>query len=63
MKARVIRRVSKHGAGLNGGVTTDVVWYAVKRYAKRIGIAEPNIDQILTPVRHRYRSQSSGFAK
>lgn len=32
-------RVSKNGTRQDGGVTTDVVWYAVKRYAKRIGIA------------------------
>jgi integrase len=38
-EGEVFRRISKHGAGLNAGVTTDVVWYAVKRYAKRIGIA------------------------
>jgi integrase len=37
-EGRVFRRVSRHGAGLNAGVTTDVVWYAVRRYAKKIGI-------------------------
>jgi site-specific recombinase XerD len=26
------------GLGRDDGVTTDAVWYAVKRYAKRIGI-------------------------
>ena len=37
-EGKVFRRVSRHSAELNAGVTTDVVWYAVKRYAKRIGI-------------------------
>jgi len=35
---KVFRRVSKNGTRQDEGVTTDVVWYAVKRYAKRIGI-------------------------
>ncbi len=35
---KVFRRIAKHGAELGGGVTTDVVWYAVRRYAKKIGI-------------------------
>jgi integrase len=34
---KAFRRVSKSGARQNTGVTTDVVWYAVKRYAKRAG--------------------------
>ena len=34
----MFRRVSKKGIRQDEGVTTDVVWYAVKRYAKRIGI-------------------------
>jgi site-specific recombinase XerD len=34
----VFRRISKNGTRQDEGVTTDVVWYAVKRYAKRIGI-------------------------
>jgi integrase len=34
----VFRRLSKNGTRQDEGVTTDVVWYAVKRYAKRIGI-------------------------
>jgi hypothetical protein len=29
-------RVSKSGTRQDEGVKTDVVWYAVKRYAKRI---------------------------
>jgi len=37
-EGKVFRRVSKNGARQDEGVTTDVVWYAVKRYAKRIGI-------------------------
>jgi integrase len=37
-EGKVFRRVSKHGAGLDVGVTTDIVWYAVRRYAKRIGL-------------------------
>jgi integrase len=35
---KVFRRVSKNGTRQNDGVKTDVVWYAVKRYAKRIGL-------------------------
>ena len=35
---KVFRRVSKNAARQDEGVTTDVAWYAVKRYAKRIGI-------------------------
>ena len=35
---RIFRRISKHGPQLEAGVTTDVVWSAVKRHAKRIGI-------------------------
>jgi len=35
---KVFRRVSKNGARQDAGVTSDVVWYAVKRYAKRIGV-------------------------
>ena len=34
---KVFRRVSNSGARQDAGVTTDVVWYAVKRYAKRVG--------------------------
>jgi integrase/recombinase XerD len=36
-EGKVFRRVSKNGTPQEEGVTTDVVWYAVKRYAKRIG--------------------------
>ena len=35
---RIFRRISKHGPQLEAGVTTDAVWSAVKRHAKRIGI-------------------------
>jgi integrase len=38
-EGKVFRRVSKNGTRQDEAVTTDVVWYAVKRYAKRIGIA------------------------
>jgi integrase len=31
-------RVSKAGKAQEGGVTANVVWYAVRRYAKRIGL-------------------------
>jgi integrase len=34
---KVFRRVSKNGTRQDAGVATDVVWYAVKRYAKQIG--------------------------
>jgi site-specific recombinase XerD len=37
-EGKVFRRVSKKGAQQDAGVTSDVVWYAVKQYAKRIGI-------------------------
>ena len=37
-EGKVFRRVSKNGTRQDDGVTTDVVWYAVKRYAKQIGI-------------------------
>src|SRR5271166_7145726 len=37
-EGKVFRRVSKSGIRQDEGVTTDVVRYAVKRYAKRIGI-------------------------
>lgn len=37
-KGKVFRRVSKNGAQQDAGVTSDIVWYAVKQYAKRIGI-------------------------
>jgi integrase len=37
-EGKVFRRVSKNGIRQDEGVITDVVWYAVKRYAKRIGI-------------------------
>jgi integrase len=37
-EGKVFRRLSKNGTRQDEGVTTDVVWYAVKRYAKRIGI-------------------------
>lgn len=37
-EGKVFRRISKNGADLDAGMTTDVVWYAVKQYAKRIGI-------------------------
>ena len=36
-EGRLIRRILKNDARQDGGVTTQVVWYAVKRYAKRIG--------------------------
>jgi integrase len=35
---KVFRRVTKDGTRQEEGVTTDVVWYAMKRYANRIGI-------------------------
>jgi integrase len=35
---KVFRRVSKNGTRQDEGVKTDVVWNAVKRYAKRIGV-------------------------
>jgi integrase len=34
---KVFRRVSKSGVRQDAGVKTDVVWSAVKRYARRIG--------------------------
>ncbi len=34
---KVFRRISKNGVRQGAGVTTDAVWYAVKRYAKQIG--------------------------
>jgi site-specific recombinase XerD len=34
----VFRRVLKNGARQDAGVTANVVWYAVKRCAKRAGI-------------------------
>jgi integrase len=37
-EGKVFRRVSKNGTWQDEGVTTDVVWYAVKRYGKRIGV-------------------------
>jgi integrase len=37
-EGKVFRRVLKNGARQDDGVKTDVVWYAVKRYAKRIGL-------------------------
>jgi site-specific recombinase XerD len=37
-EGKVFRRVSKNGARQDDGVKTDVVWYAVKRYAKKIGL-------------------------
>jgi integrase len=38
-EGKIFRRVSKNGARQDAGVTSDVVWYAVKRYGKRIGVA------------------------
>jgi integrase len=38
VKEAMFRRVSRNGTRQDEGVTTDVVRYAVKRYAKRIGI-------------------------
>jgi len=37
-EGKVFRRVLKNGARQDGGVTVNVVWYAVKRCAKRVGI-------------------------
>jgi site-specific recombinase XerD len=37
-EGKVFRRVLKNGARQDGGVTANVVWYAVKRCAKRAGI-------------------------
>ena len=37
-EGKVFRRVSKNGVRQDAGVTSDVVWYAVKQYAKRIGV-------------------------
>jgi integrase len=37
-EGKVFRRVSKNGTRQDEGVTTDLVCYAVKQYAKRIGI-------------------------
>jgi site-specific recombinase XerD len=37
-EGKVFTRVSKNGAPQDAGVTSDVVWYAVKQYAKRIGV-------------------------
>jgi hypothetical protein len=51
-EGKVFRRVSKNGARQDGGVTSDVVWYAVKQYAKRIGVDRlaPHDLQRLTPL-------------
>jgi integrase len=38
-EGRVFRRVSKVGKRQEGGVTANVVWYAVKRCARQAGIA------------------------
>ena len=37
-EGKVFRRVLKNGARQDAGVTANVVWYAVKRCAKRAGI-------------------------
>jgi integrase len=37
-EGKVFRRVLKNGARQHAGVTANVVWYAVKRSAKRVGI-------------------------
>ena len=37
-EGKIFRRVSKNGARQDAGVKSDVVWYAVKRYGKRIGV-------------------------
>jgi integrase len=37
-EGKMFRRVSTNGIRRDDGVKTDVVWYAVKRYAKRIGL-------------------------
>ena len=37
-EGKIFRRVSKNGSRQDAGVTSDVVWYAVKQYAKRIGV-------------------------
>ena len=37
-EGKVFRRVLKNGARQDAGVTANVVWYAVKRCAKRVGI-------------------------
>jgi site-specific recombinase XerD len=39
-EGKVFRRVLKNGARQDGGVTANVVWYAVKRCAKRAGIED-----------------------
>jgi integrase len=51
-EGKLFRRFSKNGTRQDEGVTTDVVWYAVKRYAKRIGIAiwHPTIFVALAPA-------------
>jgi Phage integrase family len=51
-EGKVFRRVSNNGTRQDEGVTTDVVWYAVKRYAKRIGIDHlaPTIFVALAPA-------------
>jgi integrase len=36
-EGKIFRRISKNGADLDAGMTTDAVWYAVKQYAKRVG--------------------------
>jgi site-specific recombinase XerD len=36
-EGQIFRRVSKNGLRQDAGVTTNVVWSAVKRYAKQIG--------------------------
>jgi integrase len=38
-EGRVFRRISKQGKRQEGGVTANVVWYAVKRCASQAGIA------------------------
>jgi integrase len=37
-EGKVFRRVSKNGSRQGTEITSDVVWYAVKQYAKRIGV-------------------------
>jgi integrase len=36
-RGKVFKLVSKSGVRQDAGVTTDVVWYGVKRNARRIG--------------------------
>jgi IS5 family transposase len=60
-EGKVFRRVSKNGTRQDEGVTTDVVWYAVKRYAIHAPSSTKNSTGTRDPEMHQTRKGNQWY--